>query len=63
MFKSEIYPLWLNIVAAIVLIMVPVGFVISIFFSWPGFLIAGLGCLGCLGVGISGNIAHTYKKE
>ena len=60
MFKSKIYPLWLNVVAAIVLLMVPVGFVISLFFSWQGFLIAGLGFLG---IGIFGQVAHNMQGE
>lgn len=62
MFKSKIYPLWLNIACLIVLLMVPIGFIMALTMpnSLTGYLIAGLGFLG---ITIFGEMATKISKE
>jgi len=59
---TKTYPLWLNIVAAICLALPIIGVAISMFSDYfsTGMFIAGIGCLG---IGVFGEIAARISKK
>lgn len=54
------YPLWLNIMSGIVLLMIPIGFIVVFFYETAGFLILAVGFAG---IALFGHIANRIKRR